>query len=161
MANKQKQTKDIEQNSLAAKELQKFLNKVQGVMLIPKDKKFQDFEYAVLCLLLSPDTYRDFKDYDIKKIIVDLLDNKYPVLSIRVDESQKDMAGLSILDEDTGLQFNLPDQGISQTLLNFVKTEKPFDKIAMMCGIFENGKLSFDPETFSNLLLILDGWRLE
>lgn len=55
----------------------------------------------------------------IKKIIVDLLDDKYPVLSIGVDESNKDMAGLSILDEETGFKFKLPDQGISQPLLNF------------------------------------------
>lgn len=160
MANK-KEVKAAEQHSLAAKELQKFLNEVQGVMLIPKDKKYEGFEYAVLCLLLSPQTYRDFKDYDVKKTVVDLLDNKYPGLVFRISENNKDVAGLSIVDEDSGLNFHLPDQGLSQPLLTFIKSEIPLDKIVMMCGVVENNKVSFDNEIFNNVLLILDGWRFE
>lgn len=160
MANK-KEVNATEQNSLAAKELQKFLNKVQGVMLIPKDKKYEGFEYAVLCLLLSPQTYRDFKDYDIKKTVVALLDNKYPGLVFRITENNKDLAGLSIVDEDSGLNFQLPDQGISQALLTFIKSEIPLDKIVMMCGVVENNKVSFDNEILNNVLLIIDGWRFK
>ncbi len=159
--NNKKEVKATEQNSLAAKELQKFLNKVQGIMLIPKDKKYGGFEYAVLCLLLSPQTYRDFKDYGIKKTVVALLDNKYPGLVFRITENNKGLAGLSIVDEDSGLNFQLPDQGMSQPLLTFIKSEIPLDKIIMMCGVVENNRVLLDNEIFNNVLLILDGWQFE
>ena len=65
-----------EQDSLQAKELQKFFNKVKGVMLIPKGSKLRLLDYPVLCLVLSKETFINFKDYEINKFIIDLLDDK-------------------------------------------------------------------------------------
>ena len=53
-------------------------------MLMPKSK---DFEFPILGILLSKETYMNFKDYGINKVITDLLDDKYPILSMKVVES--------------------------------------------------------------------------
>jgi hypothetical protein len=149
-----------EQDSLQAKELQKFFSKVKGVMLIPKGSKLQLMDYAVLCLLLDEETFINFKDYGINKIIVDLLDNKYPLLSIKTEDSNT-MVGLSIVDKDCGLTFKLPDQSISESLFKFLQETNHDDRIPIMLGYFKGDNLVFDQTIKSNLLLILDGYIFE
>ncbi|MEP6584718.1 MAG: hypothetical protein ABJA90_10645 [Ginsengibacter sp.] len=161
MANKHKKGKSNQQNSLQGKELQKFFNKMKGVMLVPKDKKFQGLDYPVLSILFDEATYINFQDYGINKIIVDLLDDKYPVLFIRVDESDKVMAGFSIFDKDFDLRFRLPDQPIGEPLLKFVKSTIPISKIVMIAGYFKDNQVLFAEDVKNNPLLILDGYLYE
>jgi hypothetical protein len=66
---------------LQAKELQKFFNEIKGVMLMPKSK---DLEFPMLGIVLNKENYLNFKDYGINKIITSLLDDKFPVLSIKI-----------------------------------------------------------------------------
>jgi len=146
-----------DQNSLPAKELQKFLNKVKGVMLIPKDKIV---EYPILCLLMNEGTYVNFKDYNLHKTVLDLLDDKYPILSIRLDDNSY-FIGLSIIDKESGLKFKLPDQPVGNALLTFLEARKYRDKIGLMIGFFKGDNIVFDPTSPSNTLLILDGYIFE
>jgi hypothetical protein len=149
-----------EQDSLQAKELQKFFNKVKGVMLIPKGSKLRLLDYPVLCLVLSKETFINFKDYEINKIIVDLLDDKYPVLSIKTHDDSK-IVGLSIKDLDTGLTFKFPDQPAAAPLLKFVEATNHDDKIPIMLGFFNGEHIAFDEDAKNNVLLVLDGYVFE
>jgi len=149
-----------EQNSLQAKELQKFFDKVKAVLLIPKESNAEEREFAMLALVLDSGTYFNFKDYGINKIIVDLLDNKYPILSIKVDDNTN-LVGLSITDKNSGLTFILPDQPMGEVLLKFLKSTEHHDKIAVMLGFFEGDHLVFDKNIKSNFLIVLDGYIFE
>ena len=146
-----------DQNSLQAKELQKFLNKVKGVMLIPKDKIL---EYPILYLLMNEDTYVNFKDYNIHKTALDLLEDKYAILSVRLDDNST-FIGLSIIDKESGLKFKLPDQPVANALLTFLEARKYHEKICLMIGFFKGNNIVFDPTLKSNTLLILDGYVFE
>lgn len=149
--------KNNDRDSFAAKELQKFLSRVEGVMMIPKEKIL---EYPLLCMLLSEEAYLSFKDYGINKHIVDLLDDKRPILSIRVDDDSN-FIGLSILDRESGLKFNLPDQPMGEALLKFLEARRYEDEICLMIGFFKGANIVFDPTIKSNTLLILDGYVFE
>ena len=149
-----------EQDSLQAKELQKFFNKVKGVILIPKGSKLSLMDYALLCLVLDEETYINFKHYGINNIIIGLLDNKYPLLSIKTEDNNN-MVGLSIVDKDSGLIFKFPDQGMSEPLVKFLQETNHDDKIPIMLGYFNGDNLVFDQTIKSNLLLILDGYIFE
>ena len=148
-----------EQNSLQAKELQKFFNKVKGVLLIPKKGNVEDGESAILGLVLDSATYFKFKDHGIGKNIVDLLDNKYPLLVIRLNENAN-IVELSIKDKNSALAFTLPDQPMGQALLKFLESTKPNDKIPVMLGYFEGDILVFEKSIKSNVLIVLDGYLL-
>ena len=69
------------------------------------------------------------------------------------------MAGFSITDENSGMVFKLPDQPMSEPLLNFLQSTKYYDKIVMMIGC-DNIELN-NKDLHENVLLILDGYFLE
>ena len=142
---------------LQAKELQKFFNEIKGVILMPKSK---DFEFPMLGVLLSKENYLNFKDYGINKIITNLLDDKFTVLSIKIVEKSP-AVGLSIIDKDSGLKFQLPAQPMGQALVTFLEITKYNDKIPMMLGFFDGDLISFEQDIKTNTLLVLDGYVFE
>jgi len=130
------------------------------VLLIPKQGNIVMTDLPLLGLVLDEQTCINFKDYGISKIIVDLLDNKYPVLSIKIPD-EGGLAGFSIIDQGSGLTFKLPDQGISEPLYKFLKSTKFNEKIPVMLAYFKGDKLLFQEDLKRNVLLILDGYVLE
>ncbi len=126
-----------------------------------EDKKFHGFNYPVVSFLFDEINYANFKDYQINNNIVELIDDKYPILCIRIDENDKAMAGLSIIDNDSGLKFVLPDQGISEPLLKFIKSTIPTSKIVVIAGSIRDGQILFDRDVKQQPLLILDGFIFE
>jgi len=152
----QKKAKNREQDSFQAKELQKYLNRIKGVALIPKENNEETKEdFAIMILYFDEATYREFKDYNINKHIVSLLDNKFPILSMNMQENNI-MASFSITDENSGMVFKLPDQPMSKPLLNFLQLSNYYDKIVMMIGC-DNIELN-NKDLHENVLLILDGY---
>jgi len=149
-----------ERDSIQAKELQKFLKKVKAVLFIPKENDGPDKEFALLSFVLDTETYVRFKDYGINKTIVNLLDNKFPILSINVEETSS-LVGLSIVDKDSGLRFSLPDQPLSEPMLKFLENTNHDDKIPVVLGFVESDHLVFDKNIKSNFLIILDGYIFE
>ena len=154
---KNQNSKENDQNSLPRKEVQRFLNKVEGVMLIPKNKIM---EHPILCLLLCESSFLNFRDYNIRQTVLNLLDEKYPILSIRLDDD-RNFVGLSIIDKESGLKFILPDQPVGKALLTFLEARKYDDKICLMIGFFKGGNIVFDPTQEDNILVILDGYIFE
>lgn len=146
--------------NLQSKELQKFLSKITGVIMMPNGSDLAIDGYPTILILLNGNDYNDFKDYSIERNVIALLDHKYPILHIEMDEN-KTHAGLSIRDVDSGLNFRLPDQPVGDALFKFLKVTKFDEKIALMLGQFADGNVSFEPEMKKNVLLVLDGYFLD
>ena len=157
---KRQDKNDGEQNSLPAKELQKFLDKVKAVATIPRNGTNCFKKIAQLCLLVKEKTFADFKDYKINKTILTLLDDKYPLLYIDMQEGRKHV-NLSIKDMDSGFGFKLPDQPLGKVLFTFLEQTKCNDKILLMVGVLKDGKMLFDEDPRNNIVLILDGYFIE
>jgi hypothetical protein len=146
--------------ALQSKELQKFFSKVMGVIMMPKDSKLAIDGYPTILILLNENDFIDFKDYTVDKNIVKLLDDKYPILHIELDETRTH-AAFAIRDVDSGLNFWLPDQPVGDALFEFLKDTEMEDKIPLMLGMSTGGNVSMEPELKKNVLLVLDGYFID
>ena len=142
------------------KEVQKFFSKVKQVMLVPKLSEFLKVDYPVVCLIVDEDTYLDFRKKGINKMIVEQLDDKYPILSIRAPENSYTL-GLSIKDIKGTLSFSMPEQPMGNALLKFVEVTKPDDKMPVMLGYFNGDTLVLDQVIKNNFLIVIDGFVFE
>lgn len=149
-----------QKDSLEAKELQKFFDCIKGVMLIPKDISIEPADYPVLCLILPKTNYVNFLDYGMRDRIINLLDDMYQILSIKVEQTST-FVELSIIETKSGLCFNLPNQPMGEALYKFLKDTKHDDKIAIMIAYFEGDDLAFDRDVKKSIILVLDGYVFE
>ena len=74
--------------NLQSKELQKFLSKITGVIMMPNGSDLAIDGYPTILILLNGNDYNDFKDYSIERNVIALLDHKYPILHIEMDENK-------------------------------------------------------------------------
>ena len=154
--------KSKKREKLLAKELQKFFNKISHLMLVTKNSQYAPMpDKPALILVMSDKDFNDAKHYDINKTIIDLLDDKYPVLHLKINEETLKVE-YSIKDEDSGLHFKLITQDATEPFAEFLKATHYTEKIPMvLLGERKDERFVFDKHIIKNVLLIIDGYYIE
>jgi hypothetical protein len=149
-------------NKLQIKELQRFFNKITNLILFPKDSPNALLPgRPALIMIMKEQDFINAKDYNINKTIADLLDDKYPVLQIKINE-QTFKVEYSIKDEKSGLSFILKTLDVTQSLANFLQTTHWTEKIPMfLVGEKEDKTFFTEEDITNNVMLIIDGYYLE
>ena len=145
--------------SIEARELQKFFYKALSVLLIPKGDDGK-LTASSLALLFDKETYEDFERYNLKKNLLQLFKEKYPILIITIHDGTPKI-GLALKDMSSPLRLTFPDQPVGITLSQFMECTPEGAEIEMTIGFIDNDKIIIEPEKDIYHLLMLKGYYFD
>ncbi len=149
-------------NKVLVKELQKFFNKITALMLVSKDTANAPVpDMPVMFIVMKEQDFNDAKHYNINKTIETLLDDKYPVLHIKINEETFKVT-YTLQDVESGLCFHLKTLDVTEPLAQFLKSTHYTEKIPMiLMGQKADETFVVDEDIKSNIMLFIDGYFIE